>query len=89
MARAYDVGTANHPWGGMATSTGASGGASHPGPLLFDLLAPLVRWLGIQHAASNFNPHHWLFVVGGLLLLVMLAMPGGLIGLVARRRPGP
>jgi branched-chain amino acid transport system permease protein len=45
--------------------------------------------LGIQHAASNFNPHHWLFVVGGLLLLVMLAMPGGLIGLVARRRPGP
>lgn len=45
-----------------------------------------VVFLGIQHAASNFNPHHWLFVVGGLLILVMTVMPGGLISLADRWR---
>ncbi|WP_066273230.1 branched-chain amino acid ABC transporter permease [Hydrogenophaga palleronii] len=45
-----------------------------------------VVFLGIQHAASNINPHHWLFVVGGLLIVVMTVMPGGLISLADRWR---
>ncbi|QXC60294.1 hypothetical protein KSP35_18440 [Aquihabitans sp. G128] len=51
MARSYDVGTADHPLVGMITSLGNRGFASHPGPLLFDLLAPLVRAFGIQGGA--------------------------------------
>src|SRR5690606_31483178 len=42
--------------------------------------------LGIQHAASNINPHHWLFVIGALLIVVMTVMPGGLISLADRWR---
>jgi hypothetical protein len=51
MARAYDVGTANHPLSGMATSLGAGGGASHPGPLSIDAMAPMVRLFGVQQGA--------------------------------------
>lgn len=58
------------------------GGARH----LYGGILGAAVFLGIQHAASNFNPHHWLFVVGALLLLVMTAMPGGLISLSERWR---
>ena len=51
MARAFDVGTVNHPLVGMATSLGQVGSASHPGPLSMDLLAPFVRLLGLQNGA--------------------------------------
>lgn len=51
MARAYDVGTVNHPFSGMATGLGERGGAYHPGPIVIDLLAPLVRTLGVQNGA--------------------------------------
>lgn len=53
---------------------------------LYGAIIGAVVFLGIQHAASNFNPHHWLFVVGALLLIVMTAMPGGLISLTERWR---
>lgn len=46
-------------------------------------------FLLIQHLASGLNPHHWLFVIGALLLAVMLAFPEGLVGLIGlidRRR---
>lgn len=49
LARAHDVGTVNHPWVGMITSLGESGGASHPGPLVLDGLAPFVRFFGMQN----------------------------------------
>lgn len=58
------------------------GGAKH----LYGGILGAVVFLGIQHAASNVNPHHWLFVVGALLLIVMTAMPGGLISLTERWR---
>lgn len=51
MARAFDVGTVNHPLVGMATSLGQVGSASHPGPLSMDLLAPFVRLFGVQNGA--------------------------------------
>ena len=51
MARAFDVGTVNHPLVGMSTSLGKVGSASHPGPLSLDLLAPFVRLLGVQNGA--------------------------------------
>lgn len=51
MARAYDVGTANHPWTGMVTSLGTTLTASHPGPFAIDLLAPFVRLFGVQTGA--------------------------------------
>ena len=32
-------------------------------------------FLLLHHTASSINPYHWLFVVGGLLMLVVLAPP--------------
>lgn len=53
---------------------------------LYGAVIGAVVFLGIQHAASNINPHHWLFVVGALLIVVMTVMPGGLISLGDRWR---
>lgn len=33
-------------------------------------------FLVLHHTASSINPYHWLFVVGGLLMLVVLMPPG-------------
>ena len=40
-----------------------------------------VVFMVIQHVASNVNPYHWLFIIGGLLIVAVLALPGGLISL--------
>jgi branched-chain amino acid transport system permease protein len=53
---------------------------------LYGAIIGAVVLLGIQHAASNINPHHWLFVIGTLLIVVMTVMPGGLISLAERWR---
>ncbi len=53
---------------------------------LYGAVVGAVVFLGIQHFASNINPHHWLFVIGALLLIVMTVMPSGLIGLGHRGR---
>lgn len=53
---------------------------------LYGAIVGATVFLGIQHFASNINPHHWLFVIGALLLIVMTVMPGGLIGLAKRWR---
>lgn len=67
MARAYDVGTSNHPLVGTVTSLGAAGGANHPGPLLFDVLAPFARLLGLRTGgfvgAALLNLGYWLVAV--------------------------
>jgi len=55
---------------------------------LYGAVIGAVVFLGIQHFASNINPHHWLFVIGALLLVVMTVMPSGLIGLAKRRNAG-
>ncbi len=51
MARAADVGTANHPLLGLGTTLGEGSGGAHPGPLPMDILAPFVRLFGLQNGA--------------------------------------
>lgn len=60
--------------GGAGRLTGALIGAT-----VFTLL---------HHTASSFNPYHWLFVVGFLLMFVVLVPPSKLIGLVRGRMGG-
>jgi branched-chain amino acid transport system permease protein len=43
-----------------------------------------VAFMTIQHIASTLNPHHWLFVIGLMLILVLVVLPEGLIGIVDR-----
>jgi len=42
---------------------------------------------GIHHFAATANPFHWLFVIGGLLMIVVF-LPKGALQLVARRLAG-
>lgn len=46
--RAADVLTSNHPWLGTWTSASLTAPAdmNNPGPLLFDALAPFIKWFG-------------------------------------------
>ena len=41
-----------------------------------------VVYMVIHHVASDLSPHHWLLVIGLLLVVVMVVLPGGLIQLV-------
>lgn len=41
-----------------------------------------VVYMTIHHVAANLSPHHWLLVIGILLVATMVALPGGLIQLV-------
>ena len=43
-----------------------------------------VAFMAIQHIASTLNPHHWLFIIGLMLILVLVVLPEGLIGIVDR-----
>lgn len=40
-----------------------------------------ITYMAIHHIASGLSPHHWLFVIGALLIAVMIALPGGLLDL--------
>lgn len=40
-----------------------------------------IAYMVIQHVASGLSPHHWLLVIGMLLVLTMVFLPGGLIQL--------
>lgn len=42
-------------------------------------------FLVLHHTASSINPYHWLFVVGGLLMLVVLMPPGKAMALLRAR----
>lgn len=42
-------------------------------------------YMGTEHVAAANDPFNWLFVVGGMLLLVVFVMPRGLVGLVDRQ----
>jgi len=44
----------------------------------------------VHHFASQWNPYHWMFIIGGLLTGVVMFARGGLIGIaqdIARRLP--
>lgn len=43
-----------------------------------------VAFMTIHHIASTLNPHHWLFVIGLMLIFVLVVLPEGLIGIVDR-----
>lgn len=89
MARAWDVGTVNTPLVGTPTSLGSVGETSHPGPLLFDLLAPFVRLLGLRNGAfigtALLNLGCWMvgvwaaFRAGGRSVAIGAWVVGGLV----------
>ena len=60
------------------------GGTSRLGGAILGAFA----YMAIHHVASNLSPHHWLLVIGLMLIATMMHLPGGLIQLVdlARRR---
>ncbi len=49
---------------------------------LYGALIGTVVYMLTQHVASQWNPYHWMFVIGGLLVLVVLFARGGLLGLL-------
>jgi branched-chain amino acid transport system permease protein len=46
-----------------------------------------VVYMVIQRVASAYNPHYWLFMIGFLLIVSMLALPNGLIAVIDRFVP--
>jgi branched-chain amino acid transport system permease protein len=52
--------------------------------------APL--YMFVQHFAQQWNPYYWMFLIGGLLIVIVRFSRGGLLGLVdhliRRVRPG-
>jgi branched-chain amino acid transport system permease protein len=36
----------------------------------------------VQHFAQQWNPYYWMFLIGGLLILIVRFSRGGLLGLV-------
>jgi branched-chain amino acid transport system permease protein len=53
------------------------GSARLPGALV-----GTVVFLIVEHVAATVNPYHWLFIIGGLLIVTVLVLPGGLISVV-------
>jgi branched-chain amino acid transport system permease protein len=51
-------------------------------------LVGTVVYMLIHHLASSLSPHHWLLVIGVLLIATMVLLPGGLIELTDRARAG-
>jgi branched-chain amino acid transport system permease protein len=39
---------------------------------LFGAIAGTVAFMGVHHLASAINPYHWLFIIGGMLIAVVL-----------------
>jgi len=54
---------------------------------LYGALVGTVIFMGFEHVVSAINPFHWMTMVGGLLIAVVLAAPRGLSGLVDMARP--
>jgi branched-chain amino acid transport system permease protein len=41
----------------------------------------------VHHVASTVNPYHWLFVIGALLIVTVVALPNGMVELAERVLP--
>jgi branched-chain amino acid transport system permease protein len=52
------------------------GSARLPGALI-----GTVVFMIVEHIAATVNPYHWLFIIGGLLIVTVLLLPGGLVSL--------
>jgi branched-chain amino acid transport system permease protein len=35
----------------------------------------------VHHIASQWNPYHWMFIIGGLLVAVVIFARGGILGM--------
>ena len=53
---------------------------------LYGALLGAVVYMTVHHFASEWNPYHWMFIIGALLVLVVRFVPGGLMGLTERLR---
>jgi branched-chain amino acid transport system permease protein len=53
------------------------GSARLPGALI-----GAVVFMTVEHVAATVNPYHWLFIIGGLLIVTVLVLPGGLVSVV-------
>ena len=53
---------------------------------LYGAVLGAVVYMTVHHFASEWNPYHWMFIIGALLVLVVRFVPGGLIGLTKRLR---
>lgn len=51
---------------------------------LWGALLGVVVFLLVHHLAAAADPFHWLAVIGAMLILTVLVLPGGLIGLLDR-----
>jgi branched-chain amino acid transport system permease protein len=51
---------------------------------LYGALIGAPVYILIKQVAQEWSPYYWMFVVGALLILVVLFVPGGLLGLLSR-----
>ena len=47
---------------------------------LYGALIGTVAYMLVHHVAAQINPYHWMFVIGGLLVAVVMYARGGLLG---------
>ena len=52
---------------------------------LYGAIAGTVAFMAIHHVASSINPYHWLFIIGGLLVVVVLVPRAQWVAAVKRR----
>jgi branched-chain amino acid transport system permease protein len=45
-------------------------------------LVGTVAFMIVENVAATVNPYHWLFIIGGLLIVTVLVLPGGLISII-------
>ena len=51
---------------------------------LYGALVGTVVFMVVHHFAAAVDPFRWMFVIGGLLLVVVLFMRGGITGALVR-----
>jgi branched-chain amino acid transport system permease protein len=51
---------------------------------LYGAVVGATVYVVMQHFASNWNPSHWMFIVGASMILVVRFGKGGLLGLIDR-----
>ncbi len=63
---------------------------------MYGPLAGAPAYTIVHHFAAEWNPYHWMFVIGALLIVVVRFARGGVIGIleglwrrVAHREPSP
>lgn len=50
---------------------------------LWGALVGTLVFMMIHHSAAEFDPFRWMFVIGGMLIVVVLFLPGGIVNAIA------